>query len=397
MPSEKPKTYYYSLLHNYSPLKYSPIIMGHQSILAKQIPSSFTSTSTHTVANGDTSVVIAQKPEITLSQLEAANAGINFNNLRIGQSLQVLGDALAPQSPPSAPTPSSTSTYTVVSGDTGLEIAQRLNITLNQLEAANAGINLDNLQIGQVLQIPGNQSYTVIAGDTAENIANKFEISVSAIEAANPNTDWNNLQVGQILSIPSASSGTSLPPATQDDSGTEGGGPVIQYSGPASNFPPQSQWQKWSLMWAHAVSVMQINDNADEINDMEDSINAVSQESGIDRRVILSVIMEECSGNVNAVATPAPGSNFINPGIMQSHNGVGFDSSNPSGSILQMIKDGTEGTTGPNGGDGLVQVLAQYGNIYEALRAYNSGSVDSTDLNNGFLANPSYVSDLANR
>jgi LysM repeat protein len=371
--------------------------MGQQSILAKQAPSSFTTNSTYAVVKGDTGPVIAQKLSITLSQLEAANAGINFDNLQIGQLLQIPGTPAAPQSPPSTSTPTSASTYTVVSGDTGLKIAQKLNIMLNQLEAANPGININDLQIGQVLQIPGNQSYTVIAGDTAEVIATKFQISVSAIEAANPNTDWNNLQIGQILSIPSASSGASLPPATQDDSGTEGGGPVIQYSGPASNFPPQSQWQKWSLMWAHAVTVMQLNDNADEINDIETSINAVSLESGIDRRVILSVIMEECSGNVNAVATPAPGSNFINPGIMQSHNGVGFDPSNPSGSILQMIKDGTEGTTGPNGGDGLVQTLAQYGNIYEALRAYNSGSVDPTDMNNGFLANPSYVSDLANR
>jgi hypothetical protein len=69
---------------------------------------------------------------------------------------------------------------------------------------------------------------------------------------------------------------------------------------------------------------------------------------------------------------------------MQSHNGVEYSDSDPRGSIFQMVRDGTEGTAD---GDGLVQLV----------RAYNSGSVNKTDLSDGLGATASYVSDCANR
>lgn len=79
---------------------------------------------------------------------------------------------------------------------------------------------------------------------------------------------------------------------------------------------------------------------------------------------------------------------------MQSHNGVAFDPKDPAGSILQMIRDGTEGT---KDGPGLKQLHAKYGNYYSAFRAYNSGSVDPKDLNDALGATATYVQSAANR
>jgi len=61
-----------------------------------------------------------------------------------------------------------------------------------------------------------------------------------------------------------------------------------------------------------------------------------------------------------------------------------------------MIVDGTQGTIH---GDGLVQLINKYGNIYEAAREYNSGpnGVDKSNLNNGGVATAAYVSDIANK
>lgn len=59
-----------------------------------------------------------------------------------------------------------------------------------------------------------------------------------------------------------------------------------------------------------------------------------------------------------------------------------------------MIIDGTQGT---NSGGGAVQGINMFGNIYEAARWYDSGSIDSKDLNNGITATASYVVDIANR
>ena len=86
-------------------------------------------------------------------------------------------------------------------------------------------------------------------------------------------------------------------------------------------------------------------------------------------------------------------------GLMQSDGGSAFvgnsaSASAQASSITQMIIDGTQGTTD---GDGLVQCINQYGNIYEAARCYNSGSVDSSNLNDGGVATSSYVNDIANR
>lgn len=108
-----------------------------------------------------------------------------------------------------------------------------------------------------------------------------------------------------------------------------------------------------------------------------------------------------------------------NPGLMQSHAGSSFVGNSASAdeqkaSIIQMIVDGTQGTSA---GDGLVQLINQYGNIYEvkapvprlrlchivlticsqAARGYNSGSIDERNLNNPIGATASYVCDIANR
>lgn len=77
---------------------------------------------------------------------------------------------------------------------------------------------------------------------------------------------------------------------------------------------------------------------------------------------------------------------------------VTYDPSNIEGSITRMVQDGTQGTKGSGPMyHGLVQWINLYGNLYKALRAYNSGSVDNTNLGNAFDATPGYVSDLANR
>ena len=303
----------------------------------------------------------------------------------------------------------------VAPGDTGIAIAGKLGTTFDTLAAANPGTDWNNLQIGQELQIPGGggrpapaspegggsgQRYSVVAGDTGFNIAQKFGISFEQLSAANPGINWDVLAVGQVLSIPSAQGsgggpaaprGWGIPAPRFDDSGTAGGGPVRQYSGPPRKFPNPANWQRWSAMWARNSAVMRINNSPQEIDWIEEAINTVAREAKVDRRIILAMIMQESQGNVRV---PTTNNGVRNPGLMQSHNGVSFDPGNPRGSIFQMIRDGVLGTAS---GDGLVQLFNRYGDVYAAFRGYNSGSVDFNNLNNAFTSTPSYVSDMANR
>jgi hypothetical protein len=125
---------------------------------------------------------------------------------------------------------------------------------------------------------------------------------------------------------------------------------------------------------------------------IQSSILTVASSSGVDARAILATVMQESTGKVRVGTT---NNGVSNSGLMQSHAGISFDPADPAGSILQMITDGTEGTAH---GDGLMQTLAaQNGNYYEAFRKYNSGSVNTADLNDGFGSSPLYVQQMANR
>jgi len=233
--------------------------------------------------------------------------------------------------------------------------------------------------------------YTIKAGDTFFEIAKRLGISVDALQAANPGVNATTLKVGQVINLPSGNppGGSGGIPGSQG--GTNGGGAFVNYGGPASNFPNPSQWASYSALWAQNSRLMKFHDSDAEIGYIKSAIERVAIDSGVDVRAILCIIVQESGGNVRVGTTD---NGVRNPGIMQSHNGVSFNPADPAGSILRMVRDGTEGT--PDG-DGLKQLLAKYGNYYSAFRGYNSGSVDERNLNNPMGATADYVKNAANR
>ena len=102
--------------------------------------------------------------------------------------------------------------YTIRPGDTLYLLAQRYNTTVEAIQRLNPGINPNNLQIGQVICIPGAPPtgcpsgffYTIRAGDTLYLLSQRFGVSVDAIIRANPGINPNNLQIGQRICIPGA-------------------------------------------------------------------------------------------------------------------------------------------------------------------------------------------------
>ncbi|KAI9720843.1 MAG: hypothetical protein M1812_002682 [Candelaria pacifica] len=173
------------------------------------------------------------------------------------------------------------------------------------------------------------------------------------------------------------------------------------YKGPAKNFPDNKNWVSFENMFNNYKPVMKKGcgnnnwgpeDTDAQINDIHDAIQTVAKDSLVDHRFILAVVMQESLGCVHV---PTTNNGVKNPGLMQSHNGADYNPNNSKASIVQMIRDGTQGT---NSGDGLVQGINQSGNVYAAARIYNSGSIAKDgNLSNGNGATACYVSDIANR
>lgn len=117
---------------------------------------------THTVVEGDTLTDIADQYGVTIEAIMEANDISDASLVFVGQVLDIPDAAPAPEPTPT-PTPEATAesgsgaaTYTVTDGDTATGIAEAFGVTLQALADANELTidELNNLQIGQVLNIP---------------------------------------------------------------------------------------------------------------------------------------------------------------------------------------------------------------------------------------------------
>ncbi len=162
-----------------------------------------TGTTTYTVQSGDSLWKIAQRFGVTVDDIIRAN-NLTSNTLQIGQVLTIptgSGGTMPTPTPPS----SSTISYTVKSGDSLWEIANRYGITVDELKRAN-NLTSNTLQIGQVLQIPTSSNYTtytVKSGDSLWTIARAYNTTVAELRRLN-HLSSDVLQIGQQLQIPNS-------------------------------------------------------------------------------------------------------------------------------------------------------------------------------------------------
>ena len=104
------------------------------------------------------------------------------------------------------PAPLSDEYYVVKSGDSLWNIANRYKTTVNEIKTLN-NLTSNNLAIGQILKLPNKEinnqesTYTVKSGDSLWNIANRYKTTVNEIKSLN-NLTSNNLAIGQKLLIP---------------------------------------------------------------------------------------------------------------------------------------------------------------------------------------------------
>ena len=150
------------------------------------------------VKAGDNLYSIANKYNITVNELKKAN-NLENNNLSIGQEL------IIPDYSNNDPIekPINEITYIVQKGDSLWSIAKKYDINVNDLKSYN-NLSSNLLNIGQTLLIPKTsdyQTYIVVSGDSLYKIANKFNTTIDKLKSVN-NLKSDTLSIGQVLIIP---------------------------------------------------------------------------------------------------------------------------------------------------------------------------------------------------
>ena len=155
---------------------------------------------------GDTFYGLAQRYSTTVSAIISANPNVDPSRLQIGQNI-----CLPVRQPEFPPCPEG-NYYTIRSGDTLYAIAQRYNVSLDDLREANPYVDPNRLRVGQVICIPvavppvtcppNAMSYTIRPGDTFYRLAQSFRVSLDELLRLNPGVNPDALLVGQTICLP---------------------------------------------------------------------------------------------------------------------------------------------------------------------------------------------------
>lgn len=102
--------------------------------------------------------------------------------------------------------------YLVQPGDTLLSIASRFGVKIDLLAAANKLADLNYIEAGRELVIPGGTiRHKVLPGETLTGIAGTYGVPLEELAKVNHLPDQDLLFAGQNLLIPVAGRGTALP------------------------------------------------------------------------------------------------------------------------------------------------------------------------------------------
>ena len=173
-----------------------------------KIPSTVT-TIDYVVKKGDSLYSIAKRYNTTVKDITRLN-NLTSNSLTVGQLLIIAIDDNATS------TPTTYKDYVVKKGDSLYSIANKNNITVDELKKIN-NLTSNMLSIGQVLKLPTQDKveeitmYTVQKGDSLYSIAKKFDITVDEIKSLN-NLTSNNLAIGEQLMIKSSTGDEPINP-----------------------------------------------------------------------------------------------------------------------------------------------------------------------------------------
>lgn len=181
----------------------------------------------HTVLPKETLYAIAREYHTTVEVIVAANPGLRNGILAIGSVVRIPKETFDPLQNIKA-TDDGTQRFiegeqylyhTIQPGQTFFSISRQYQVTVESLQAANPGLNQEDLKVGYLLRIPRNQvvqspktidqhpqhmflSHKVRRKETLYGISRQYHVDMETIKLLNPKVDFNNLNKGTTLKIP---------------------------------------------------------------------------------------------------------------------------------------------------------------------------------------------------
>ena len=172
------------------------------------------SASVHSVRKGETAGRIAAANGLSVAQLQALNPGRNLTKLSIGTKLHITART-ASRKPVAAPSPDGATTV-LEKGQTLYALAKANGMSVQDLMAANPGLNPRRVRPGTVLQLPGG------AAAEAEEAAPKIA-DLPAIPGEAAPSDLAALPVIPTTTTPVAREASLIP------SGEPGSEPLLPF------------------------------------------------------------------------------------------------------------------------------------------------------------------------
>ncbi|HVA73506.1 MAG TPA: LysM peptidoglycan-binding domain-containing protein [Acidimicrobiales bacterium] len=154
----------------------------------------------------------------TTASVTAAGTAAVFSGAGVASAATITTSASLPAGPGLAAAAPVGTPYRVVAGDTLSGIAARFGTTTAALASANNIADPNLIYAGRIIMIPGaaaqssasgsSSSYTVVSGDTLSGIAARFGTSVVALAAANHISDPNFIYPGEVLTLGGSATAT---------------------------------------------------------------------------------------------------------------------------------------------------------------------------------------------
>jgi membrane-bound lytic murein transglycosylase D len=189
------------------------------------------SAATYTVKKGDTLYRIAKNNSLSVSELRAANALKEDEDITIGQVLTIPGKA--PKESKKEKASEKKRTHKVAKGDTLKGISREYSVSIRDIMEANGLEDSEKITPGQVLTIPEEASkekkegekkeeaspkkrtHTVARGDTLRDISRKYGVSIEDIIKANDLKNAKDIHPKMVLNIPARSADKPSPKKIQ--------------------------------------------------------------------------------------------------------------------------------------------------------------------------------------